>query len=625
MRLHKFDNRHNPLARFDCESLLDASGNGLNLTGPTTIFRQVYENTIGMSPSGVVNRNGVSDASLRLYGDITVQLLLILRGVPTNVWVCAFQGVGESDPTNVIWAIRLTSQNTLTYLGEHDAGLDAYFSAGPLQRGLPAFDVPFHVVMRRRAVAGGVVVQFFVNGIPYGPPSGVLVASTGSTAGQLSINYAGTVAPDVFGIEIDGIALTDEQILDSYNDTLGEEFGLLVPTVKSLWVGALTEAGATVVVKLTYAASAVRLAVTGPGGTVYTDPVDVVHDEAAKFAITGLDADTEYTYEVQIDEEAIEGPTGGFRTAPSGNASFTVAFAGDALKASNAVVFDTIRELDPLLFLHLGDSHYNNIAVNDPALFNAAYDEILSQPRQAELFSNVPTASMWDDHDYGPNNSDASSPSKVASCATYRVRVPHYPLVEGTSIYQTFDVGRVRFVLTDQRSAASLDSATDNSSKSMLGSAQKTWFKNLLSNSSGYLIVWVCPRVFGGVATAGADHWGGFTTERAELVSHINANCSGRVIVLSADGHFLGIDDGSHHDFLSGGGEPIRTFQAAPLDIVSPGSYGGATYSSGVFTGTNQFGTMQIEDSGGSSLDVTWRGFDGTGTQLASLAFTINI
>jgi alkaline phosphatase D len=623
--INKFDNRHNPLVRFDCESLLDASGNGLNLTGATAIFRQVYENVVGMSPSGVVSRNGVSDASLRNYGDITVQMLLILRAVPNNVWTIAFQAAGETETTNNVWAIRLTNQTTLAYLGENGNGLDTYYSAAPLQRGLPAYNVPFYLAMRRRAVTGGVVVQFFINGVPYGPPSGVMTASTGGATSQLTINHAGTTPPDVFGVEIDGIVLTDVQILDSYNDTLGEEFGLLVPTVKSLWVGALTDSSATVVAKLTYAANAMRLAVTGPGGTTYTDPVDVDHDEAAKFAITGLDADTEYTYEVQLDVETVEGPMGGFRTAPSGNASFTVAFAGDALKASNAAVFDTIRELDPLLFLHLGDAHYNNIAVNDPALFNAAYDEILTQPRQAELFSTVPIAYMWDDHDYGPNNSDASSPSKVASCATYRARVPHYPLVDGTSIYQTFDIGRVRFVLTDQRSAASLDSAADNSSKSMLGSAQKTWFKDLLSNSSGYLIVWICPRVFGGVALAGGDHWGGFTTERAELVSHINANCSSRVIVLSADGHFLGIDDGSNHDFLPGGGEPIRTFQAAPLDIVSPGAYGGGTYSSGVFTGTNQFGTMQIEDSGGSSLDVTWRGFDGTGTQLASLAFTVNI
>lgn len=624
--ISKFDNRYDPAIRLDCDSLLDSSGNGLHLSGSGAIFRAVYGKAIGMSPLGVLNRGGVSDAVLRDYDSLTIMALVILRSVPSATWLCSFSASGETEATNYLWSLQMVNQNSLAYFTEHGAGVDISpaFSAAPAGKGLPALGVPFHLALRLKAVTGGLIGQFFVQGEPFGDPSPVLTAPSGGTTAQLIINQGGTTVFDLLGFEVDNTDLSDSQIKDSFNQTLGDEHGYLTTEVKSLWTGALTDDGATVVVQLTHASDDVRLAVTGPGGIELSDPVSVAHGAAAILSIDGLLDDMAYTYEIECDGEAVPGPTGAFTTLSSLNpASFTVAFAGDANTGSNAVVFDTIREMEPLMFFHLGDLHYTNINTNSVALFNAAYDVVLAQSRQAQLYREIPTVFLWDDHDYGPNNSDSTAPGKAASCATYRARVPHYALVDSMAIYQTWDIGRVRFILTDERSQATPNSATDNSSKSMLGSAQKTWFKNLLSNSSGKLIVWLCSRTFGGVPTVGADHWGGFTTERTELANYIHANCPGRVVVLSADMHALGIDDGSHHDYATGGGEPLRTFQAAPLDIAITGGYGGATYTSGLFTGSNQFGTMQVDDAGGASVDVTWRAFNAGATQLTSLAFTV--
>jgi hypothetical protein len=621
MAIRKFDNRHSPVFRWDCESLFESSGNGLNLTASSAVFRQVHGNAVGLSPSVVVNRNGVSDASLRDYDDLTVQVLLVLRAAPSSTYVIAFQASGEPEPTNYSWSIQLTNHNQLTYFAECGAGLDTSYVASVPGRGLPAVGVPFNLTLRRRAVTGGVVVQFLVNGVPFGAPSGVLTSPTGGTTAQLVLNQTSSGVYDLLGVEIDNAALTDVQLVDAYNRTLGEELGFLSPAAQSLWVGALTDSSVTVVAQLTCAADDVRLAADDGTTITYSSAVSLVHGEAARFVLTGLSPDAEHTYHLECDEEEVDGPSGRFRTLPAGNASFKVAFAGDAVTSSNAAVFSTIRSADPLLFLHLGDAHYHNYTTNDQLQFHTAFNEILAQPRQALLYREVPTVYVWDDHDFGNNNCDSSSPTKPAAAAVYRLRVPHYPLPDATSVYQTFDVGRVRFIVTDQRSAANTGSATDNASKTMLGSAQKAWFKDLLSNSAGKLIVWVCPRWFGQPKTSGSDSWGGFSTERAELVSHIHANCPGRVVVVSADLHALGIDDGTNHDFLVGGGEPLRCFQAAPLDIAAPAAIG--TYSQGSFAGSNQFGTMEVEDSGGSSIDVTWRGFDGNGAQLAALAFTV--
>ncbi len=348
-------------------------------------------------------------------------------------------------------------------------------------------------------------------------------------------------------------------------------------------------------------------------------------DNVAKLVIDGLAADTEYTYQVLLDGVPAQAATGRFRTLPAAGAAanFTVAFSGDAETGSTRPVFDTIVAKDPLMMIHMGDLHYANIATNTSALFHTEYDRVLASAPQARMLRNVPTAYVWDDHDFGPNNADGTSASKPAAASVYRSRVPHYPLPDATGIWQTWDIGRVRFVITDQRSAASPKADTDNSSKTMLGTTQKAWFKNILSNSAGMLIVWVCPRWFGMPASAGADSWAGFTTERAELADYIKANCHGRVIVLSADLHTLALDDGTNHDFATGGGEPLPTFQAAALDKTP--ATGGGTYTHGEFLTVGQFGTMSIADAGGATLDFTWQGWDITGAQLVTYTKTVTL
>lgn len=375
--------------------------------------------------------------------------------------------------------------------------------------------------------------------------------------------------------------------------------------------------------KLFIASTDVRLSVDDGTTVTVSSAVSPNIDGIARIAINGLLPDTEYTYQTQIDGE-LYGPSGRFRTlsAASGTAfSFTIAMSGDAETNSANPSFDRISSISPkpLMFLHLGDMHYENISTNSPLLFHAAYDRVFRCEPQAKLYREIPTVYVWDDHDYGPNNADGTSASKPAAAAAYRSRVPHYPLEESTSVYHSFDIGRVRFIVTDQRSAASTNATTDGPSKTMLGTAQKTWFKNLLQNSPNKLIVWVCPRHFTNNSTPNADNWGGFVTERAEIGAHVAANCPGRVIVLSADAHVLGIDNGSNRIF---GGASFPTFQVAPLDKIADAA--SAIFSEGVFTNTGQYGTMAVSDSGGSSIGVTWKGFDTNGL-IITYSFSVSI
>lgn len=403
---------------------------------------------------------------------------------------------------------------------------------------------------------------------------------------------------------------------------------------EQLWLGGLTSTSVRAVAKLARDSSSVKLAcwtAAAPATFIRSDAVASVGN-IVKLEVTGLAANTAYQCRVEPDTAPAVGLTGSFTTLPSGtNVSFTTALIGDALELSNHAVFDAVRTSGARLLLHLGDMHYRNLAVNDQANFRAALDEVFAQSKQSQLYRTIPSAYVWDDHDYGPNNSDGTSVGHDAACGIYRARVPHYALVDAGAtapVHQTWDVGRTRFLFTDQRSAASPRANTDNSSKTMLGAAQKTWFKDQIQNSSGKLLVWVCPRHFTGNATAGADHWGGFTTERTELVDHIKTHAHGRVIVLSADMHALRIGD--DRDFATGGGEALKVFNVGgPLDhgTVDTGGYGGVTSSGATaFSAVNgQFATMQITDTGAATIDVVWRGFNTAGTQIMTHSFAVTV
>jgi len=72
------------------------------------------------------------------------------------------------------------------------------------------------------------------------------------------------------------------------------------------------------------------------------------------------------------------------------------------------------------------------------------------------MLAGVPMMHTWDDHDYGPNDSNKNSPSREASLRNFRELVPHYPLTMGETgdgpVDQVFPVGRVTFILSDLRS-----------------------------------------------------------------------------------------------------------------------------------------------------------------------------
>ena len=389
-----------------------------------------------------------------------------------------------------------------------------------------------------------------------------------------------------------------------------------IPPGGFVWSGALTARSVEIVGGL-WTADSVRLVVEPEPDSLaaFASEAFTVSsgERTVRAQLVGLTPGVDYTYAFESGGERLRGGT--FRTPEDGPFSFNIALGGCSQTGSDQPVYDAIRETEPLFFLHLGDMFYEDIAVNSPGFYRRAFGRVFRSPTQSALYRAMPLVYVWDDHDYGPNNSDRIAPGREAARQVYESLVPHYPLEDGT-IHQAFTVGRVRFIVTDLRSAR--DPVADNPSdvRTVMGPAQRAWFeRQLLEARDRYpLIVWVSTVPWIGPDSRTADHWGGFPEERREIAKLLKANDIDQLVIVGGDAHMVAMDDGTNSDYATGGGAPVPVIQAAPLDQT--GSSKGGPFSEGEYPNPSvlpphpgQWVEMVVRDEGGSEVCAEWTGY----------------
>lgn len=395
-----------------------------------------------------------------------------------------------------------------------------------------------------------------------------------------------------------------------------------------IWTGRTTTVGAQVRAKFFDDFTEARLRVWPDGASdesVWVEGMVVAGFRVVSFDIDGLVPDTLYRYSPEVDGRLDEPLTGSFRTFPDGPSSFLVAFGACARVGSNGAVFSAIEELDPVLYGIIGDFHYGDNDVDSLARYHDVLDITLSRPAQSSLYRSTSIAYVWDDHDYGANDSDGDSFARAAAMSSYRQYVPSYDLGGPFSaVYQAFTIGRVRFVFTDARAARDSSSKVDDADKSMLGADQKAWLKRELVNAAATheLVVWVNPVPWVAEASEGADHWGGYSTERRELADYIAEHDITNLLMVSGDAHMVAIDDGTNSNFATeADGPAFPVVHAAALD--RPGGVKGGPYSEGAIGGSGQFATVEVIDDGGL-MEVVLAARSWDGQTMLDYRFTVD-
>ena len=387
------------------------------------------------------------------------------------------------------------------------------------------------------------------------------------------------------------------------------------------WTGGVTDDSVTVRARTRRDAQEVRLLLSQAdgSGSIVVPAVRSAGDERVFAATaTGLQPGTDYSWQVEVDGRVDPLREGSVRTFPLGPASFTLAVGSCALTGSNGAVFDAIAATDPLLFVVSGDYLYANIDRDDVQRFRDSYAASLRAPGQAALFARVPVAYVWDDHDYSGNDGDRDAVSRAAAHRAYDESVPHYPLLLGADepVLQAFTVGRVRVVLTDNRSARSPATTPDGPGKTMLGVPQRERLLAELRAADRYAaVIWVNPSPWVSPPRAGADDWGGYAWERTLIADAIATEKVDNLVMVGGDAHMVAYDDGTNTDFSTRGGAGFPLLHAAALD--RGGGVKGGPYSGGTFPGGGQFGTVTVQDDG-TTTQVTLTGRDWTGRTLLS-------
>jgi len=391
-------------------------------------------------------------------------------------------------------------------------------------------------------------------------------------------------------------------------------------TVLSTWVGIPTTDGVTVTSQLNGNAPNVRLVASESAdmsAPVYSTALPTSAG-VVKHTITGLDPDTLYYLGQEWNGVIHTEKQGSFRTVPAGDEfAFRLIFGNCNSGGSNAI-FTAALAKDPLLTQHLGDLYYpplGDIEVNDPALYHYALNERLGTPTLSPLMRSRPFLWTWGDHDYGSDGSDSASPSRQAALAAFRARVPipdsaYFFTGPDDPVGYAYDIGPVKFIVPDARSARIGDSV-------MWGSAQKQAILDALSDvddSGGYFVL-CFESVPTGTEFSAAD--------LTDVADHIKAlGLEGRGLILFGDAHSTQIDDGTNHDFATGGGAKMIAISAGPF---SQGlSFKGGPYSHGQFgLDTNQAGMMDM-DIGATSVDCLFTGFLEDGSAFVEFPFQLS-
>lgn len=385
--------------------------------------------------------------------------------------------------------------------------------------------------------------------------------------------------------------------------------------IPTIWVGGVTPESGVVKTKLP-PGTPCKLYLLAPGEA----PLVFAPEPGSRSAVTtfrpsGLAPGTTYTCTLEVLGQPASYPPAVLRTFPPAGraASFAFAFSSCARTGSEHPVFSTIEQRRPAFFLHLGDLHYSNITRNDPRHYRAAWDTVLSSSTQGPLYRTTPFVHIWDDHDFGPNDSDRRAPGSPAARAVFREYAPHYPLAAGegdAAIYHAFSLGRVRFLLTDLRSERSPEKLPDSAAKTMMGAAQKAWFfRELLESSRTHALVFWGSSVPWIGSGKGGDAWANYATERAELADFIAAHGIRNLCILCGDAHMIAADDGTNSDYSAAGNLHIPVLHGSALD--QSGSYKGGPYSHGHYLptgGEGCFGWVEVEDDGASvAVDFSGR------------------
>ncbi len=281
-----------------------------------------------------------------------------------------------------------------------------------------------------------------------------------------------------------------------------------------------------------------------------------------KIELNGLDFNTTYQYAIVVDGQPVSMSTATtFITKdlwqhrkPAPDFSFlagSCAYFNEPIfdrpgkpYGGDSSIFETMAKTNANFHIWMGDNWYTR-EVDYSTAWGLNYRVSRDRSHQVlqPLLASMPQYAIWDDHDYGPDNSGRSFILKAESRQIFKNYTLNPSYGEGgKGIYTRFSYSDVDFFLTDDRyfrSEPELADSIDGQSslaKTFFGRQQMEWLKNeLLSSTATFKIIVVGSQVLNPLNRG--ECMQAYKSEHRELMDFLSRHRLNGVLFFSGDQH----------------------------------------------------------------------------------------
>lgn len=223
-------------------------------------------------------------------------------------------------------------------------------------------------------------------------------------------------------------------------------------------------------------------------------------------------------------------------------------------------IFQVLEQEKADFMLWLGDNVYMSpLDVSNSWRMNSRYRLQRSQPIIQPLLAKMPQYAIWDDHDFGPNNSTAGFPLKAASLDLFKAywANPRYGLATEPGNWSRLSWNDVDIFLTDGRYYRDAYDVPEEKRK-LLGDAQLAWLKQELKASQApFKLVVMGSPIFNPVYS---ESFAQYPSEYNDFFDFVQREKIEGLVFISGDRH--------HSDLYKEpvkNGYPFYNFTSSPL------------------------------------------------------------
>ncbi len=201
-------------------------------------------------------------------------------------------------------------------------------------------------------------------------------------------------------------------------------------------------------------------------------------------------------------------------------------------------VFPAIRARKPDAFVLIGDTPYIDSLRLD--IQRRRYREFFSDPGLAALRGMTATYAVWDDHDFGRNDSDGRLQGKEqARRAFVEWHAEGRYGIDGEGVNSSFRSGAIEVFLLDARWwSGTTRSSFDPARRTLLGAKQQAWLEERLLASNAAFKLLVTGMVWNdAVREKKTDYWGAYPHERVGMFRFLAERKIRGVVLVGGDVH----------------------------------------------------------------------------------------